>query len=92
VEIVNHKSDYSNYIMLCYYRNPLNYVFFNESVIVCSMFALGDSIWEKGCDYEELFERAVFLADLIKREEVLKDRITKQNRAYFDDLIGFMQE
>ena len=29
------KMDYSNFIMLCYYRNALNYIFFNESVIVC---------------------------------------------------------
>jgi hypothetical protein len=63
--------DYSNYIMLCYYRNALNYIFFNESVIVCSMFSFGDQIWEKGVDYEELFMRSYYLADLIKREEVL---------------------
>jgi hypothetical protein len=55
VEIKNHKMDYSNYIMLCYYRNPLNYVFFNESVIVCSLFSFGETIWEKGVDIEQLF-------------------------------------
>ena len=44
-------------------RNALNYVFFNESVVVCSMFSFGiDEIWEKGVDYEALFERATFLA------------------------------
>jgi glycerone phosphate O-acyltransferase/fatty acyl-CoA reductase len=92
VQIVNHKQDFSNYIMLCYYRNALNYVFFNESVVVCSMFSFGEGMWDKGVDYEELFTRACFLADLIKREEVLKDRINKQNRAYFDELVAFMQE
>ncbi len=29
--------DYKNVLMLAYYRNPLNYVYFNEGVILCSM-------------------------------------------------------
>jgi hypothetical protein len=33
----------------------------------------------------------VFLAELIQREEVLKDRITEKNRKYFDELLDFMQ-
>jgi hypothetical protein len=33
----------------------------------------------------------VFLAELIQREEVLKDRITVKNRKYFDELLDFMQ-
>jgi len=83
--------DYSNYIMLCYYRNALNYVFFNESVVVCSMFSFGiDEIWDKGVEYEALFERASFLAQLIKREEVLKQTINTKSLDYFDELIGFM--
>jgi glycerol-3-phosphate O-acyltransferase len=85
--------DYSNYIMLCYYRNALNYVFFNESVVVCSMFSFGvDEIWEKGIDYEALFDRATFLAEMIKREEVLKQTINKGSKKYFDELIEFMQD
>lgn len=31
--------DFSNYIMLGYYRNPLNFIFFNESLVICSMFS-----------------------------------------------------
>lgn len=92
VEISNHKMDYSNYIMLCYYRNPLNYVFFNESVIVCSLFSFGEEIWERGVDFDELFARSAFLAELIKREEVLKQRITEKSQAYFEELINFMQQ
>jgi glycerol-3-phosphate O-acyltransferase len=93
VTVDKSKMDYSNYIMLCYYRNALNYVFFNESVVVCSMFSFGvDEIWEKGVDYEALFERATFLADMIKREEVLKQTINAKSRKYFDELIEFMQE
>ena len=92
VTVENSKMDYSNFIMLCYYRNPLNYVFFNESVIVCSMFSFGvDQLWQKGIDYDELFQRATFLAELIQREEVLKDRITASNVKYFDELLEFMQ-
>jgi glycerol-3-phosphate O-acyltransferase len=39
--------DYKNYLMLAYYRNPINHIFFNESIIVVSMFSFGsDSAWE----------------------------------------------
>lgn len=92
VTIKNSKLDYSNYIMLCYYRNALNYCFFNESLIVCSIFSFGNEIWEKGVDYDYLFAKSHYLADLIKREEVLKDKITATNRKYFDEVIQFMQE
>ena len=34
-------TDNSAYIMLQYYRNPLNHVFFNESLIVCSILSFG---------------------------------------------------
>ena len=84
------KLDYSNYIMLCYYRNALNYIFFNESVIVCSLFSFGEQIWEKGVDTEDLFAKACFMADLIKREEVLKEKITPDNRQYYEGIIQFM--
>ena len=41
---------------------------------------------------EDLFLKACWLAKLLKREEVLKERIEEGNRAYFDNLINFMQE
>ena len=34
-------NDNSSFIMLNYYRNPLNYLFFNESLVVCSMLSFG---------------------------------------------------
>ena len=87
------EGSYQNYIMLCYYRNPLNFVFFNESIIVCSIFSFGsDNVWQSSVDYNAVFERACYLAELLKREEVLKDRITLKNRALFDKLMNFMQE
>jgi glycerol-3-phosphate O-acyltransferase len=83
--------DYSNYIMLGYYRNPINYIFFNESVIVCTLFSFGvNEIWQRGADYEELFTKACYLAELIKREEVLKERITKDNKEMFDGILDRM--
>jgi hypothetical protein len=77
--------------MLGYYRNPLNFVFFNESIIMCALFSVGvDSAWKSGIEIEELFARTCFLADLLKRDEVNKDKLLKTNRVYFDKLIKFM--
>ena len=39
---------------------------------------------------DELFEKSYFIAELLKREEVIKERITKQNRHIFDKVINFM--
>ena len=87
------EGSYHNYIMLCYYRNPINFVFFNESLIVCAIFSFGaDFAWKNSISYDAIFERACYLAELIKREEVLKDRITPGNKALFDKLMTFMQE
>lgn len=77
--------DYGNFIMLGYYRNPLNFIFFNESIIVSALFSVGvERGWQEGLPMETLFEKACYLADLMRREEVLKDRLTLNNRAYFD--------
>ena len=55
--------DCSNHIMLAYYRNPLNHIFFNESIILASMHSFGlESQWQIGIDYDQLFERACFLS------------------------------
>jgi glycerol-3-phosphate O-acyltransferase len=80
--------DYNSYIMLAYYRNPINYIFFNESLVVCSLFSFGiEKTWHSGVDLDLLFERVCFLSDLIKREEVLEHRITKNTRNVFDSVI-----
>lgn len=31
------EGEYQNYIMLGYYRNPINFIFFNEAMILCSL-------------------------------------------------------
>jgi len=89
----NQNYDYSSIIILAYYRNALNYAFFNESIIVCSLYSFGvEEVWEKGTSLDALFERACYLSELIKKEEVLEERITSDNRAYFNKLIQFMIE
>ena len=78
--------------MLNYYRNPINHVFFNESLIVCAMLSFGvDTVWKNGVNQDELFVRTCYLTELIKREEVLKETITPKTRQVFDDTLNFMQ-
>jgi len=78
--------------MLNYYRNPINHVFFNESLIVCAMLSFGvDTVWKNGVNQDELFVRTCYLAELIKREEVLQKTITPKTRQVFDDTLNFMQ-
>jgi len=58
--------DYSNYIMLWYYRNPLNFVFFNESIVIACLFSFGEDIaWYEGVGRDELFVKSKFLSDLL---------------------------
>lgn len=42
-------------------------------------------------DVEELFKRTCYLAEILKREEVLKEYLKPNNRQYFNNLISFMQ-
>lgn len=54
-----------------------------------------DRAWDakaNGVPIEELFERSCFLSDLLKKEEVLKDRITKSARAFFEKTLAYMAE
>lgn len=48
--------------------------------------------WDQGMNTDELFKRTCYLAELLKREEVLKERFTPDNREYFDKTLSFMQE
>lgn len=83
--------DYQNYLMLTYYRNPLNQVFFNEAIVLAAMHSFGlESEWQTGVDMELLFERSCYLSILLKREEFIKTYITKDNRPFFDELIQLM--
>ena len=78
--------------MLNYYRNPLNHLFFNESLIVCSLMSFGvDNVWKNGVNLDELFLRTCYLASLIKREEVLRKTISESTRDVFDETLKFME-
>jgi glycerol-3-phosphate O-acyltransferase len=85
------EGSYQNYIMLAYYRNALNFVFFNESIIVCAILSQGiDVAWKDGMNLEELFKRTCYLAELLKREEVIEKRLKPVYRAFFDETLEFM--
>jgi hypothetical protein len=87
------EKDLGNIIMLTYYRNPLNQIFFNEGLVLCAIHSFGlESGWQEGIDINKVFEGSCFLSGLLKREEVVRDRITKDNRAFFDHVIQFMVE
>lgn len=87
----NQNIDYTSYTMLNYYRNPINHIFFNESLIVCSLMSFGvDNVWKNGVNMDDLFMRTCYLANLIKREEVLRKTITEKHRDVFDETIAFM--
>ena len=87
------KGDYQNYIMLMYYRNPLNQVFFNEAIVLVSMHSFGlEQEWQQGIDLSQLFERSCFISDLLKKEEFVKKRINKHDRDFFNSVIQFMKQ
>jgi hypothetical protein len=78
--------DNKNYMMLAYYRNPLNQLFFTEGVIVVSLNSCGnEAAYSKGVHIDELFFKSCFLSGLLVKEEVQKDRINEKNRAYFNE-------
>ena len=80
-------------MMLGYYRNPLNQIFFNEGIVLVALQSFGQqSSWTDGVVVEELFTRSCFLARLLEKEEVQKYRITDKNREYFDSLLKVMLE
>lgn len=85
---VSAKSDYSNVLILSYYRNSLLSVFFNEALITCSLAAFGFDVASKeGIAIERVLEETLYLQKLLGDEVVLKNRITKEN---FQDLVNLM--
>ena len=77
--------------MLYYFRNPVNYVFFNEALILVAMHSFGlEQEWQEGVDKDILFEKTCFLTTILKAEEFIKDYISDKNRGFFDELITKM--
>ena len=77
--------------MLTYFRNPINQVFFNEAIILASMHSFGiEQEWQDGVDKDQLFERSHYLSSLLKHEEFIRERITKEDRDFFDHTVDLM--
>lgn len=63
--------DFNNYMMLAYYRNPLNQVFFNEGIVIVALQSYGtETAWKVGVTVDDLFRRCCFLSGLLAKEEV----------------------
>jgi hypothetical protein len=85
------EKDKSNYMMLGYYRNPLNQIFYNEGIIIVALQSFGpEAAWKNGVTADALYARSVFLNKLLQREEVQKDTITEKTRIFFDYIIEMM--
>lgn len=41
---------------------------------------------------DELFKRTVYIAEMLKREEVIKHRFISSNRDLFEKTLAFMQQ
>lgn len=66
------KVDYKNILLLAYYRNNLVHLFISEAIISCSMFGFGHhQAWQKGVTKEELWEKVLFISNLLRNEFVL---------------------
>lgn len=64
-------------------------MFFNEGLVLLGMHSFGlEAEWQAGVDRNLLFERVCFISSLLKQEEFIKDRITKENPAMFDAVIN----
>jgi glycerol-3-phosphate O-acyltransferase len=86
-------NDHSLFIMLFYFRNPINQVFFNEALVLAAMQSFGiEQEWQTGVDREELYDRVCYLSALLKHEEFLRRRITREDRAFFDEVLAYMQQ
>mmetsp|Transcript_1240 Transcript_1240/g.1441 ORF Transcript_1240/g.1441 Transcript_1240/m.1441 type:complete len:202 (+) Transcript_1240:2791-3396(+) len=87
----NQAGDHSNYIMLTYYRNPLNHLFFNESIVLAGLHSFGlETEWVNGIVENELFDKCCYLSELLKYEEFIPRRIVKHDAPFFQEVIEFM--
>lgn len=83
------KVDYKNILLLSYYRNNLIHLFINEAFISCSLFGFGHHLsWKGGVTREDLFEKVIYITNLLRNEFVLKDKI--QDKHDFNRVLEFM--
>lgn len=77
------KNDYKNIILLAYYRNMLSHLFFDESIIACSLAAFGYELaWKDGVPLERLWESTDYLQKLVVRECFTCRRLNRENFEY----------
>jgi hypothetical protein len=51
-----------------------------------------ESAWKQGVDINELYKRVQYLAELLKREEVLFEYLSGDNRGLYESKLKFMQD
>lgn len=69
---VSPKVDYKNILLLSYYRNNLVHLFISEAIISCSLYGFGQTqAWSQGVSKEELWEKVLFINNIIRNEFVL---------------------
>jgi glycerol-3-phosphate O-acyltransferase len=87
---VTPKVDYKNILLLSYYRNNLIHLFINEAFISCSLFGFGHHLsWKGGITRGALFEKVIFITNLLRNEFVLKDKI--KSIGDFNRVLEFMK-
>ncbi|CAD8153134.1 unnamed protein product [Paramecium octaurelia] len=81
------KQEYKSILLLSYYRNQLAHIFFSEGIVCCALNGFGHLLSHKeGVSTERLWEESDFLLKLLKREYVIRNRITSK-----EQMINFLQ-
>ncbi|CAK65858.1 unnamed protein product (macronuclear) [Paramecium tetraurelia] len=81
------KQEYKSILLLSYYRNQLAHIFFSEGIVCCALNGFGHLLSHKeGVSIERLWDESDFLLKLLKREYVIRNRITTK-----DQMIDFIQ-
>lgn len=85
------KVDYKNILLLSYYRNNLVHLFISEAIISCSLFGFGHHhAWISGVKREELWEKVLFISNLLRNEFVLTTNFKTVED--YDKVLSFMIE
>ena len=73
---VSMESDYTNILMLAYYKNSLHFIFSVEAIIACALFSFGEKLaWGQGVPKSRLIEEVKFLCSLLESEYYLRESI-----------------
>jgi len=84
-------NDYKNILLLSFYRNTMQHIFAEESLLACTLYSFGDKIaWEEGVPQERLLEEASFLFSLLDSEFVSRKALSQLDT--IRDTISRMQK